>query len=113
MYEDLDYEALNEWILVRVIKEDKSVKGGIIIPDGAQGAQNKGLVISKGHKVQCNLEVGDIFCFSEYSFMDIELEGEAFLLVRGDDAFLRKKTKVTNVRVGADRTTEMSSIVSA
>jgi co-chaperonin GroES (HSP10) len=112
MYEDLDYEALNEFILVKQVIEDKSTRGGIIIPENAQGSQNKGIVISKGHLVECQVEVGQLFCFSEYACQPIELNGEDFILVRGTDAFLKQKSK-PNVRVGKNRKIEVPSLVSA
>lgn len=111
MYENLDWEALNEWLLVKQIQEDLSQVGGIIIPDQYQGVCNKGIVVSKGDKVECKVEVGDLFAFSEYSFMPIKLDDEDFILVRGTDSFLRKKTK-PNVRVGKNRKTVLSEAVS-
>lgn len=112
MYEELDYEALNEFILVKQVLEDKSTRGGILIPDSAQGSQNKGIVVSKGHLVEAQVEVGQLFCYSEYASQPIELDGEEFLLVRGTDAFLKKKSK-PNVRVGKNRKIEVPSLVSA
>jgi co-chaperonin GroES (HSP10) len=91
----MDYEPLNEWLLVKRLDEDSSKIGGIHIPDQYQKPSNRGVVVEVGSEVKTHVQVGDLVLFSEYSNMPIELDGEEFLLVRSVDTFLRKKNNAS------------------
>ena len=91
----MDYEPLNEWLLVKRLTEDASKIGGIFIPDQYQRVSNRGTVVGIGSEVKIPVTEGDVVLFSEYSNMPIELDGEEYLLVRSVDTFLRKKVNAS------------------
>ncbi len=84
---------LHDRIVVRRVGEEKTSKGGIIIPDTAQEKAQEARVVAVGSgKVTEDGEVhpldvrkGDRVLLGKYSGTEIELEGEEHLIIREDD----------------------------
>lgn len=106
----MDYEPLNEWLLVKRMDEEVSKASGIIIPDQFQRPSNRGMVVGIGSEVRIPVNEGDMVLFSEYSNMPIELDGQEYLLVRAIDTFLRKKV---NAPINKERALVLSEGISS
>jgi chaperonin GroES len=65
---------LYDRLLVRRIEEKETVKGGIIIPDTANGT-----------KVPLDVKAGDKILFGKYSGTDIKIDGKEVLILREDE----------------------------
>jgi chaperonin GroES len=86
-------KPLQDRILVQRIEEEKTTKGGIIIPDTAKEKPAEGKVIAvgdgkvdeNGKKVPLDVKKGDRILFGKYSGTEIKLSGEEYLILREDD----------------------------
>ena len=84
---------VHDRLLVKRIEEDPKTRGGIIIPDTAKEKPMQGRVMATGPgKVRDDGKVtpldvrrGDKVLFGKYAGTEIELEGEAHLILREDD----------------------------
>ncbi|MBA4393738.1 MAG: co-chaperone GroES [Desulfobacca sp.] len=84
---------LHDRVIVQRIEEEKTTKGGIIIPDTAKEKPQEGKVIAvgsgkileNGTKTTLDVKVGDKILFGKYSGTEIKVEGEEFLMMREDD----------------------------
>lgn len=86
-------KPLADRVLVKVDEEETKTKGGILIPDTAQKKSQKGTVMAIGSgKVLDNgtclpfeVKVGDHVLFAKYSGVDIDEDGEKYLLLAERD----------------------------
>jgi chaperonin GroES len=84
---------LQDRILVQRVEEEKTTKGGIIIPDTAKEKPAEGKVVAAGNgklgddgkRVALELKVGDRILFGKYSGTEVKIEGEDYLIMREDD----------------------------
>jgi chaperonin GroES len=84
---------LQDRILVQRIEEEKTTKGGIIIPDTAKEKPAEGKVIAVGNgkigedgkRLALEIKKGDRILFGKYSGTEIKIEGEEYLILREDD----------------------------
>jgi chaperonin GroES len=86
-------KPLHDRILVQRIEEEKTTKGGIIIPDTAKEKPAEGKVIAvgagkigeDGKRVAPEVKKGDRILFGKYSGSEIKIAGEEYLIMREDD----------------------------
>ena len=84
---------LHDRILVERIDEEKTSKGGILIPDTAKEKPQEGKVVAVGKgkvledgKIQpLEVQKGDRVLFAKYGGTEITLDGEERLILREDD----------------------------
>ena len=84
---------LQDRIIVKRIDEEKTTKGGIIIPDSAKEkpqegkviAVGKGKILEDGKLQKLDAKKGDRVLFAKYSGTEITIEGEEHLIIREDD----------------------------
>lgn len=84
---------LQDRILVQRIEEEKTTKGGIIIPDTAKEKPVEGKVTAVGNgkigedgkRVALEVKKGDRILFGKYSGTEVKIEGEEHLILREDD----------------------------
>ncbi len=84
---------LQDRILVERIDEEKTSKGGILIPDTAKEKPQEGKVVAVGKgkvledgKIQpLEVQKGDRVLFAKYGGTEITLDGEERLILREDD----------------------------
>ncbi len=84
---------LQDRILVERIDEEKTSKGGILIPDTAKEKPQEGKVVAVGKgkvlengKIQpLEVQNGDRVLFAKYGGTEITLDGEERLILREDD----------------------------
>ncbi len=86
---------LNAKVLVRPIQPSE-YKNGIIIPVMAQEKAQEGIVITtgpgrileNGNRLQVSVHPGDRVLFGKYSYTEIKIEGEDYLIVEEDHIHL-------------------------
>lgn len=67
-------QAVNDKIVVEVLKEDEKTEGGIIIPSTAEkDPQGYGRVISIGEDIS-TIQEGDILLFAKFGGQDMMIE---------------------------------------
>jgi chaperonin GroES len=84
---------LHDRILVRRIEEEKTTKGGLIIPDTAKEKPQEGKVIAvgKGRVAEdgklrpLDVHKGDRVLFTKYAGSEIQVGGDEHLIIREDD----------------------------
>ena len=86
-------KPLQDRILVQRIEEEKTTKGGIIIPDTAKEKPAEGKVVAvgsgkvgeDGKRVALDIKKGDRILFGKYSGTEVKISGEDYLILREDD----------------------------
>jgi chaperonin GroES len=84
---------LQDRILVQRVEEEKTTKGGIIIPDTAKEKPAEGKIVATGNgklgddgkRIALEVKVGDRILFGKYSGTEVKIEGEDYLIMREDD----------------------------
>jgi len=84
---------LQDRILVQRVEEEKTTKGGIIIPDTAKEKPAEGKVVAvgdgkvadDGKRIPLTIKKGDRILFGKYSGTEVKIEGEEYLIMREDD----------------------------
>ena len=84
---------LQDRILVQRVEEEKTTKGGIIIPDTAKEKPAEGKVIAVGNgkvgddgkRIALEIKKGDRILFGKYSGTEVKISGEEYLIMREDD----------------------------
>lgn len=83
-------QPIADRVLVKADPAEEKSKGGIIIPDTAKEAPQKGTVIAvgKGTKDEpMTVKVGDSVLYGKYSGTEITIEGEELLFMKESDIF--------------------------
>jgi chaperonin GroES len=86
-------KPLQDRILIQRIEEEKTTKGGIIIPDTAKEKPAEGKVVAVGNgkvgedgkRIALEIKKGDRILFGKYSGTEVKIEGEEYLILREDD----------------------------
>ena len=86
-------KPLGERVLVKPIKEDNQVKGGIIIPESAKEKPQEGEVIAlgtgklddDGKKIAFNVKKGDKVLMPQYGGQQIKIDDVEYQIMREDD----------------------------
>ena len=89
----MNIRPLHDRVIVRRMEEERTSKGGIVIPDSAtekpiQGeivAVGKGKILENGEVRPLDVKVGDRILFSKYGGTEIKIDGEELLVMREDD----------------------------
>ncbi len=86
-------KPLQDRLLVQRVEEEKTTKGGIIIPDTAKEKPAEGKVVAvgdgkvadDGKRIPLTVKKGDRILFGKYSGTEVKIEGEDYLIMREDD----------------------------
>lgn len=90
----MNIRPLQDRIIVERIEEEKTTKGGIIIPDtvskekpqeGKVIAVGKGKVTPEGKVLPLDVKSGDLVLFGKYAGSEIKVDGVEYLIMREDD----------------------------
>lgn len=84
---------LGNRVLLRRLAAEETLKGGIILPETAKKKQEHAAVIAVGPGKQDKngqlspipVKPGDIVLIEKYSGQEITLDGEEYVIARGDD----------------------------
>jgi chaperonin GroES len=86
-------KPLQDRILVQRVEEEKTTKGGIIIPDTAKEKPAEGKVVAVGNgkigedgkRIAFEIKKGDRILFGKYSGTEVKISGEEYLIMREED----------------------------
>lgn len=86
-------KPLGNRVLTQKLKQEETLKGGIILPESAKKSQEVAVVISVGPGLKDKdgklhaipVQVGDKILMDKYSGQEVELDGEKFIIVKADD----------------------------
>jgi len=82
----LKVKPLNDNVLVKVKKQEKKTKGGIVLPDTADDEKpQEGEVIEVGDDKKIGVKKGQTIIFAKYSGSEIKLEEEEYLIIKAED----------------------------
>ena len=81
-------KPLGDRIVVKVLSEEKTTKGGIVLPDTAKEKPTEGEVIAvgtgkildNGTKQPVEVKVGDRIIFSKYAGTEVKIDGEELVI---------------------------------
>lgn len=84
---------LHDRLIVKRLEEERTSKGGIIIPDTAtekpvQGkvvAVGNGKILEDGSVRPLDVKVGDKILFGKYGGQEVKVDGEELLVMREED----------------------------
>jgi chaperonin GroES len=84
---------LHDRVLLQRIEEGEKRNGSIIIPDSAKEKPQEGKVIAVGQgkpnddgkKTPLDVKAGDRVLFGKYSGSEVEVDGEAYLIMKEED----------------------------
>jgi chaperonin GroES len=84
---------LGNHIVVKRMEAERKTAGGIVVPDSAQEKPQQGRVLSvgdgpklkSGKHVGSQVQEGDRVLFSQYSGMEVEVDGERLLIMSEED----------------------------
>ena len=99
-----DFKPLQDYVVVEPSKAEGKSPGGIVLPDVSKKRSVIGTVIAagpgkrddRGAMVPMNVCAGDRVLYGNYSGTEIELDGDAYLIMHQDEIFgvLRAKKAV-------------------
>jgi len=89
----LHIRPLGNRVLAQRAESQDSLRGGILLPDSAKKKQETarvlaigpGKVDSDGKQQPVPVKVGDLILIDKYAGQEVSLDGEEYLIVRGDD----------------------------
>lgn len=89
----MNIKPLADHIFVEPLNEDKTSKGGILIPATAEEKPIMGKVIAvgpgkttdQGKLIPLTVKVGDKVLFTKYSPNEIKIDDKDYLVIREDD----------------------------
>ncbi len=89
----MNIQPLGDRVLVEPLKDDETVKGGIIIPDSAKEKPQQGKVIAvgtgklddSGNKIPFNVKKGDRVLMPKYGGTEVKIDGKEYQIMREDD----------------------------
>lgn len=84
---------LHDKVLIEILDTEEKTKGGIIIPDTAKEKPQEGKVVAAGTgriledgtKKPLEVKKGDKVLFNKYGTIDINIDGEDYLILREED----------------------------
>lgn len=89
------FTPLHDRILVRRVKEEETIRGGIIVPESAKEKPQEGEVLAagkgksndEGKVFPLDVKAGDSVLFGKYSGTEIKIDGEELLIMREEEVF--------------------------
>jgi chaperonin GroES len=98
----IDLEPLGDRVVLKRIDDDAEMQKGLHVPEVAQVKSSKGRVVAVGEGrlvgnqlLPLPLQVGDIVLFSKYGAVEVNLDGEEYLILRYDEIYFRQKLIIT------------------
>lgn len=88
-----EIKPLGSRVLAKRVEQEKTLKGGLILPDSAKKKQEVAEVIAcgpggfskEGQLVTMPVKVGDKILLDKYSALDIQFNDQDFIIIKADD----------------------------
>ena len=95
----MNLKPLGNRVILKVIKEEEKIVGGIVLPETAKSNQDEGTVVAVGTGkyhgetlVPIPLKVGDVVIYKDYSGSNIDLdENGDYVIINADDVLAIKE----------------------
>ena len=89
----MNFQPLNDRMVIRRVENEEKSAGGIILPDSAKEKPMEGevLAIGKGFRNDdgsfnaLDVEVGARVLFAKYAGDEVKIDGEEYMILREDD----------------------------
>ncbi|MGC9489734.1 MAG: co-chaperone GroES [Thermovirgaceae bacterium] len=86
-------KPLGDRIVIKVLNQEETTKGGIVLPDTAKErpqegevvAVGSGKVLDNGQKLPLEVKTGDKVLFSKYGGTEVKVEGDEYLILSERD----------------------------
>lgn len=78
-------EPVGNRVIVKPVQSNEKTAGGLYIPDGANQKDSQGEVVAVGTLKDVSVKVGDIIIYAEFGGTSIDVDGQQFVIVKGDD----------------------------
>ena len=86
-------QPLGDRVIVKLLEQDETNKGGIIIPDTAKERPQEGEVIAvgagrrntAGDRIDMEVKTGDRVLFGKYAGNEITIDTEKLMVMKEDD----------------------------
>ncbi|MCD6097923.1 co-chaperone GroES [bacterium] len=86
-------KPLGDRVILKPLKEEEKVKGGIIIPDTAKDKPQRGKVVAvgpgkldeSGKRIPIDVKVGDSVIYSKYAGSEVKIDDEEYLILHDSD----------------------------
>ncbi|MCG7848344.1 MAG: co-chaperone GroES [ANME-2 cluster archaeon] len=79
---------LGKRVLIKPIKEDEKTASGIYIPETAKEKKKQGIVVETSASMdakECPIKKGDTILYSGYSFDEMDIDGEKYIVLDQKD----------------------------
>ncbi|MCL7415864.1 MAG: co-chaperone GroES [ANME-2 cluster archaeon] len=79
---------LGKRVLIQPIKEEEKTASGIYIPETAKEKKKQGIVVETSTSMdekECPIKKGDIILYSGYSFEEMDIDGEKYIVLDQKD----------------------------
>nr|WP_306452334.1 co-chaperone GroES [Foetidibacter luteolus] len=79
---------LHDRVIVKPAPADEKTKGGIIIPDTAKEKPQRGIILAAGPGKKdepLTVKSGDTVLYGKYAGTELQINGEALLIMRESD----------------------------
>ena len=86
-------KPLADRIVIKPTKAEEKTKSGLILPDAAKEKPTLGKVVAvgpgalddNGKPQPLSVKIGDTVCYGKYAGMEVEVDGEKFVIARESD----------------------------
>ncbi len=86
-------KPLGDRIVVKVLNQEETTKGGIVLPDTAKERPQEGEVVAvgpgkldeNGKRVALEVKKGDRILMGKYAGTEVKIDGEEHIIMREDD----------------------------
>jgi len=86
-------EPLEDRVVVQPLEAEEVTKGGIVLPDTAKEKPQQGKVVAvgpgktleTGERAKPAVKKGDTVVYAKYGGMEVEVDGEDYLILRESD----------------------------
>ena len=97
----MNFRALHDRVLIKVLDSEEKTKGGIIIPDTAKEKPQEGEVVAvgpgakteDGKTVKMDVKVGDKVIFGKWSGTEIKIDNIEYSIMKESDIMGISKSK--------------------
>lgn len=91
----MNLKPLGDRVLVKPAPKEEKTSTGLYISSGAQEKPQKGEVVAvgegkrddAGNRIPVDVKVGDQVFYGKFGGNEIKVDGEEYLLLRGDDIY--------------------------
>lgn len=79
--------AVNNYIIIKAIKEEQTTDSGFIIQDDTEFRYLKGEIVSTGDKTEA-VKCGDIIYYDKHAGHDIIFDGKSYVVIKQQDVVI-------------------------